>query len=200
MNFQSQMLFLKLRGLSSLLQNNPELTLSAGEEEPTKGKEKLPQPDEQARARRYLTPDGNFYMPAPAIRKCLLTAARKYRVKPETGSLRVSAATILAGNLGLTDVAFPLLDENDQPIPGDRYEVNVQRVVIKATKASIWRGRPKIWPWYLLCWLSFDSSRIELELVKRIADDAGVYPGLGDYRPERGGWFGTFEVIKIWCE
>lgn len=194
-----QKLYMKLKGKTPILMNNPKETLGGGEEGATKGKVKQLLPDEQAKIRRYLLPDGNFYVPAPAVRKCLLTGSSGYTAKSEIGR-RMAMRPVLSGALILTDPAFPLLDDNDNPIPGDKYEVDVQRVTIRAARASVWRGRPKIWPWNLLCWFAFDPRRIDLELVERIANDAGVYPGLLDGRPEKGEWFGTFEVIKVWSE
>lgn len=196
-------LYIKLKGLApGLLMNNPEKTLGSTEEEeePTKGRKKLPPPDEQAKVRRYLLPDGNFYVPAEAARGCILTACSGYTAKAESGR-KVAVLPLLSGALILTDPTFPLLDDNDSPIPGDRYEVDIRRArVPPRTGASFWRGRPKIWPWKLLCSFEFDSRRIDLELVTRIAKDSGKYPGLLDFRPEKRGWFGTFEVTDIWSE
>lgn len=193
-------LYIKLKGRTPLLMNNPKETLGGGEEEPTKTRKKQPLPEEQAKIRRYLLPDGNFYMPATAVHGCMLTACSGYTAKGETGR-KVAVLPLLSGALIMTDPAFPLLDDKDNPIPGDRYEVDIQRVrVPPRTGASFWRGRPKIWPWNLLCWFNFDSRRIDLELVGRIAKDAGMYPGLLDGRPEKKESFGTFEVIGIWSE
>jgi hypothetical protein len=194
-----QKLYMKFKGRTAILQNNPKETLGRVEEEPTKGRVKQPPPDEQAKMRRYLLPDGNFYVPATAVRKCLLTASSGYTAKGEVGR-RTAVRPILSGALILSDPAFPLLDDNDEPIPGDQYEVDIQRVTIRAARASVWRGRPRIWPWNLLCWFNFDPRRLDFGLVERIAKDAGVYPGLLDFRPEKGGWFGTFEVVKVWTE
>lgn len=196
-----EILYLKYKGSKPLLMNNPKDTLGGTEEEePTKGPRKLPPPAEQAKIRRYLLPDGNFYVPADAVRECILTACSGYTAKGETGR-KVAVLPLLSGALGLTDPAFPLLDDEDNPIPGDKYEVDVQRVrVPPRTGASFWRGRPKIWPWNLLCWFEFDSRRIDLELVAKIAKDSGRYPGLLDRRPEKRGSFGMFEVIDIWSE
>jgi hypothetical protein len=195
-----KILYLKLKGKTPLLMNNPKETLGESEgDTATKGRVKRPPPEEDAKKRRYLLPDDTFYIPAAAVRKCLLRASVGYTAKSETGR-RAAVQAILSGALILSDPAFPLLDENDNPIPGDKYEVEIQRVTIQRAKASLWRGRPKIWPWKVLAWFLFDPRRVDLELVERIANDAGMYPGLLDFRPEKSGWFGTFEVEKIWME
>ena len=195
-----QRLYLECRGRTPLLMNNPKGTMGREEtEEGVKGRVKLPPPEEQAKARRYLLPDGNFCIPATAVRKCLLTASAGYTAKGETGR-RVAVRPILSGAIILSDEAFPLLDDEGRPIPGDNYEVDIQRVTIRAARASVWRGRPKIWPWRVIASFVFDPRRISLDLVERIARDGGIYPGLLDYRPEKGGWFGTYELVKVWTE
>ena len=190
-------LYLRLEGKTSLLMNNPEKTL--GGEGKTRGiGEKLPAPDEQAALRRYLLPNNTLYVPATAVRKCLLIASKGYTTKVGGRGRAQAVQPVLSSALVLTDPAFPLLDENNKPIQGDNYKVNVQRIVIG--QSSIWRGRPEVFPWRLVAWFLYDSRRIDLELVKTLAGEAGRYPGLLDYRPEKGGWFGTFEAKDIWAE
>jgi len=174
-----QKLYIQLRGRTPLLMNSPKETMGKEEaaEAGIKGRVKLPSPEEQARVRRYLLPNGNFYMPATAVRKCLLTASAGYTARGETGR-RTAVRPILSGAIILSDEAFPLLDDEGQPIPGDNYEVDTQRVTIRAARASVWRGRPKIWPWSVIAWFNFDPRRIGLDLVETIAREGGIYPGL----------------------
>ena len=199
-----QMLYLTAKGLTPILMNNPAETMGQEEEAAVKGKRKLDNPEEQAIKRRYLLPDGNFYVPAVAVRNCILKAASGWTVK------RKSIRPILAGSLQLLDPAFPLLGEDGKPIPGNRYTVSKMRVVIKATKAAIIRGRPEIFPWQLECAFLFDSKRVDLDILYRtdpdtneptgVLVDAGAIVGLLDYRPEKMGWFGRFEVQDIRVE
>jgi len=193
-------------GVTPLLMNNPEQTMGK-EEELIRGKRKLDNPEEQAEKRRYLLPDGNFYVPSIAVRNGLLKAARGYTIKSPTGR-RVSLWPTLSGSLQLLDPQFPLLDEIGNPIPGDKYVVNKQRVVIKNYGAFI-RGRPEIFPWTLKCVLLLDTKRVALEILYRLEEsgektgvmvDASQVVGLLDYRPEKSGWFGRFEVQDIWVE
>lgn len=196
-----QKLYIHLRGRTPLLMNNPKETMGQEEtvEGAKKGPVKLAFPEEQARVRRYLLPDGNLYMPATAVRKCILTASAGYTAKGEIGR-RTSVRPILSGAVILSDESFPLLDDEGQPIPGDDYEVDIQRVTIRAARASVWRGRPKIWPWSVTAWFVFDPRRIGLDMVETIVREGGVYPGLLDYRPGTGGWFGTYELLRVWTE
>ncbi len=109
---------------------------------------------------------------------------------------------MLAGSLLISEPQFVILDNDGNSMPAKSYKVNKMRVCIGAgaRAASIWRGRPEIFPWRLVCSFRYDSRRLDVDLIENIAKDAGVYPGLLDYRPERGGWYGTFDLVKIWVE
>lgn len=188
-------LSITLKGLTPLLMNNPAQTLGRGDEETaTRGKVKRPTTEEDAKIRRYVTPEGNLYIPAEALRKCLLTASSGYTVKGETGR-KLALRALLAGALSITLPYCQLVDENHNPLPGDCYEVEARRVVIG--KSAIIRGRPKVFPWYALCWYNIDLARFNEQVFESVLVRAGKYPGLLDYRPEKSGWFGTFEVVDV---
>ncbi len=194
--------YIELKGKTpGILMNNPEKTLA---EEPTgasQGPVKHAPPDEQAKIRRYLLPDGNFYLPADALRKCILDAAKGWTVKGESGR-RVALRGILGGSLLPIDPGFPLLRPDGEPISGEEYDVFIKPVGIGmgARRSSILRGRPQIWPWRVIACFHFGEERVELEVLTKVVESAGVYPGILDYRPEKGGWFGTFDLVKIWLD
>ena len=188
-------LIMVLKGITPLLMNNPTLTLGKEPEEGIiRGKIKRPTPEEDAAVRQYVTPEGYFYIPAEALRKCLLTASIGYSVKGERGS-KMALRPILAGSLSITQPYLPIVDEERNPIPKGQYEVDARRVVIG--KSAIIRGRPKIFPWYALCWYTIDLARLDEQAFEAVLVRSGKYPGLLDYRPEKGGCFGTFEAIDV---
>ena len=65
---------------------------------------------------------------------------------------------------------------------------------VKVSSARIMRYRPMFKKWHLLCSVAFDKESIDHGQIVKSFNDAGMYCGLGDYRPK----FGRFavEVIK----
>ena len=61
-------------------------------------------------------------------------------------------------------------------------------------QSRIMRCRPIFRSWSLAFDLSFDPEQIEEDQLKLAMKKAGSMIGLGDYRPEKGGLFGRYEV------
>lgn len=184
-------LYLKLNGLSQLLMHNPAGSMKPGGGQRL-GRKTIPSPEAEAEASRYLLPDGHFYVPAIAVRNCLLNGSKGYRI----GKIR--AMDLLAGAILMVDEAFPLL-RNGEPIPGKDYSIDERRAVVQ--KQGIIRARARIeLGWQLECAFGYNSTLANLEQIKEIAQNAGQVVGLLDYRPEKKGWFGRFEVIEIRSE
>lgn len=185
-----------LNGTAPLLMHNPRgmAASSAGE----LSVKSVPPPDVEAAAARYLLPDGNFYIPAVAVRRCLIAGGTGYRIG------KVGAPGVLSGAIGLLVSEFPLLDGDKKPYPGDRYSIDTRRVVLSPTRAravGILRSRPRIeCPWMLEAVFEIDSVLCSLENVKMALERAGRAVGLLDFRPASGGWFGKFELKDIWTE
>jgi len=55
-------------------------------------------------------------------------------------------------------------------------------------------------PWELECVFEYNPDIVDIKVVETIAKRAGQIVGLLDYRVEKKGWFGRFEVAKIWSE
>lgn len=185
-------LWFTLEGTTSLLMHSP-ASMQVAEPQQL-GRKVIPTAQAEAAASRYLLPDGNFYVKAIAVRNCLLSGAKGYRV---TGTRR-SAIAVLSAAIGMGDETFPLLDGDGNVTPGDRYTVDTQRVNLKGV-GSVLRSRARIaLPWKLICNFPFNSDLIATPLVQNVLVNAGEMVGLLDYRPEKKGWFGKFTVEKIW--
>lgn len=184
-------LHFRLNGLSELLMHNPAGSMVAGGG-PRLGRKTVPEPEEEAGASRYLLPDGNFYVPAVAVRNSILNGATGFRIGKRAAKLMLSAAIILLGE------TFPLT-RNGNPIDGASYTIDIRRAVIK--KNGIMRARAQIaLPWQVECTYTYNSTWATLDQIKDIANSAGQIIGLLDYRPEKSGWFGRYEVEDIWSE
>lgn len=184
-----------VNGTAPLLMHNPQgMASPPGDEISVKT---IPLAEQEAAASRYLLPDGNFYMPAVAVRGALIGGGTGYRIG------KVGAPGVLSGAVGLLIGEFPLLDGDKNPYPGDRYSIDTRRVVLKARgqAVGVMRSRARVeLPWMIEAIFEFDSELCSLENVKTALARGGKKAGLMDYRPGTKGWFGKFEVTDIWTE
>ena len=61
---------------------------------------------------------------------------------------------------------------------------------VKVQSARLMRYRPIFRKWSCVCEIAFDPDTINREQVLKCLEDAGLYCGVGDYRPK----FGRFDV------
>jgi hypothetical protein len=183
------MIYIKLKGTTDLLMHNPTSMRQAG-----KGlsRKQIPTPEEEAAAARYLLEDGKFCVPSVAVRNCILNGAKGFKIG------KTAAWQVLSGAITIEDEWFPLLDEKWEPMPGDKYTVDIRRAVVQ--RQGILRARPRIASWGVVAWFGFNEEAASLDQVKGVLINAGSYVGLLDYRPEKKGWFGKFTVEDIWLE
>lgn len=74
------------------------------------------------------------------------------------------------------------------------YAVDSRSVVIRATKGRIVRHRARLDAWGLKFSIEYDDTLLTEEQLRRCVDDTGKRVGIGDFRPECKGPFGTFMV------
>lgn len=73
-------------------------------------------------------------------------------------------------------------------------EVDSRPVVVQ--RARIMRHRARMEKWEFTVDLEIDESILPVESVHDILADAGRRAGLGDFRPQKGGPFGRFQITK----
>lgn len=182
----------KIEGTTALLQNrfNENAEVSIGQEaRPVKIQDLLPR--QQAEAAAYRMPDGErLYHPGAAISRLLRESGASHKQKGSRKSLKyiVPAAVIV-----MTD-AIVILDINDKPL-GD-FEVDSRPVVIPATKGRIMRHRPRHDQWRMVFHLRINEDVLSAATIHQLLTEGGARIGVGDFRPEKGGPFGTFRVIE----
>ena len=177
----------RLRGLTPLLMHNPASMANTGPKVRL-GKQQF-DPKEDAQTSRYLLPDGNFYVPAVAVRNSLLGGTKGMRAG------KVALSSVFSGGVELMDEVFPLTDDSGDPISGDNYTLDSRRVVIKGN--GIIRSRARIeLPWNVLCIFMIELDLVSGETLVMVAERAGRVVGLLDYRPAKSGWFGKYEIIE----
>lgn len=77
----------------------------------------------------------------------------------------------------------------------DSHYVDYRSVVIGGKRCM--RVRPKFAEWRLRFTMDFDDRAIDRDQIETALRTAGNLIGLGDFRPEKGGPFGRFEVVSV---
>jgi hypothetical protein len=151
---------------------------------------KIPTPEEEAKASRYVTDDGLLYIPTQGARNAIVSGGKGRRVGKQY------ATTILGGGVFPVEERTLLIDAaTGQPIKADQYEIDVRRVVLKSA-GGIQRARAKVSNWACKIALELDEL-VEDNLVVDAGSIAGRFVGLLDYRPECGGPFGRFKISLV---
>tara|TARA_R100001463_G_scaffold13402_1_gene35745 strand:+ start:127 stop:741 length:615 start_codon:yes stop_codon:yes gene_type:complete len=159
----------------------------------TRGTKKYNDEDE-AEMRTYRNDKGNLIVPAVQIRASILEASKAYKLG------RTNMKTLL-NHLMIEPVdELELKSLKNRPIK--TYNIDKRRVVV--SRAGIMRARPLVPEWKLTFSVEVDRELMEnslqgtntLEVLTKILSDAGKKQGIGDYRPQKGGSFGRFDITN----
>lgn len=175
-----------LIGKTPLLMHNPSGSMFA--RSAAVGRKTIPTPEEEADASTYRLPNQDLCVPAVAIRNAILAGCTGLRLN------RRSATPIISGALLPSDLMFPLVTSDSDPIR--EYVVDTQRAVVQ--RQGIMRSRARIDPvWVVVFSFNLNSSLATSETIVSIVSDAllvaGQSIGILDYRPQKKGWYGTFD-------
>ena len=134
----------------------------------------------------WLDDAGEITIPPEAFRKCLETAARKGREGP-------------AVREGL--MVFRSAFKYDRDKLGNTPEevANKAQFVTTAVvqRSRVLRVRPKFDEWSATFSVEYDEELVDRAKLERWIDIGGRRIGLGDWRPEKSGRYGRFELVSI---
>jgi hypothetical protein len=182
----------QVQGVSPLLMHR---WAETSEVDPNKGTRKIHisevDPRVQAEQVAYRHHDGWLYMPGAAIARMLCEAGGSHKQKGSRKSLKfvVPAACLIL------DDAIPLLDTAGSQRLTD-FEVDSRPIVIPSTKGRIMRHRPRVNAWRMEFSVDVDETLIDSSTVHTLLTEGGKQLGIGDYRPEKRGPFGRFQVVR----
>ena len=172
--------------------NNPSMMAeNSGAVTKTRGNKKYNDEDE-AEMRTYRNDKGNLIVPAVQIRASILEASKAYKLG------RTNMKTLL-NHLMIEPVdELELKSLKNRPIK--TYNIDKRRVVV--SRAGIMRARPVVPEWKLTFSVEVDRELMgnslqgtsTLDVLTKILSDAGKKQGIGDYRPQKGGSFGRFDI------
>jgi hypothetical protein len=147
-------------------------------------------PREQAEKAVYRNEKG-FYFPGAAIGRLLREAGGNHKLR---GSRKSAKYVVPACVLVMHD-GIDLLNGDGKSHIKD-YEVDSRPVTIPATKGRIMRHRPRFDQWSAKFTLRINETILPIDFIHQLLDEGGQQIGIGDYRPEKGGPFGTFLVTE----
>lgn len=144
----------------------------------------------EATANAYIASDGTFFFSAFAIPNAMGAAGANHKMRGTRKTLRFivpSAVRVTSDTITIMNGAGP----------AERFEVDSRPVTIPATKGRIMRHRPRFDCWGAVFQLQLDDSLISVESAQQLLTEAGQSIGIGDFRPEKRGPFGTFRVTRF---
>jgi hypothetical protein len=147
-------------------------------------------PREQADRVVYRDSTGRFYFPSTCVCRAIAEVGGNHKLRGSRKSARyvVPAAIFIAEEV--------IVINNGDGKPAKDFEVDSRPVTIPATKGRIMRHRPRFDQWSVAFALRVNDNILPPEFIKQLLDEAGICNGLGDFRPQKSGPFGTFTVTK----
>lgn len=172
-----------IEGITPLLQHRfgeeAEEQVNSGTSRSTTTRRK---PRDEAEKVAYRMPDGHLYQPSTHILQAFRNAGKFHKVgRKQADRLCMAAFSLLETEL--------VHDTKD-------FEVDSRPVVIPATRGRVMRHRPRLDSWRLSFTADVDVEIFGLDLAYDILADAGRKVGIGDFRPDKGGPFGRFRIVK----
>ena len=138
----------------------------------------------------YVATDGTYYFSAFAIPNAMAAAGASHKLKGSRKTLRF----VVPSAVRMTSDVVTILNGAG---PATRFEVDARPVTIPATKGRIMRYRPRFDCWGAKFRLLLDDAQLAEETAHLLLEQAGQTIGIGDFRPEKRGPFGTFRVTQF---
>lgn len=137
---------------------------------------------------------GNIYMPPMAFKMGLDTAAQRIgRQIPGKGKATYTKY-FLSGVLMFEGPVLPIkaaeLTENEC----DRIHANSDGV--RGSGKRVWRLFPRIDDWEVDVEYTILTDEIEQDVFEEALHHAASFVGVGRFRPQNGGYYGRYEVVK----
>jgi len=147
-------------------------------------------PRQEATKNAYIAKDNTFYFNAFSIPSAMGSAGSNHKA---TGTRKTLRFVVPSAVRMLSDVVTILNGSG----PAKNFEVDSRPVTIPATKGRIMRHRPRFDQWGARFEMSINDDLLSVEMAHQLLNEAGLSIGIGDFRPEKRGPFGTFRVTEF---
>lgn len=137
-------------------------------------------PEEEAKAATYTTKDGDVGIPGMAFKSAILSAAHR-----DLGIEKTLVRKAL----------FLVADDPNNVLKIECSEPTVREDMVRVGQGSAdLRYRPEFAEWSCQITLEVDAELLQAQDVLALVSRAGFGIGICEWRPEKGGEFGRFEV------
>lgn len=170
-----------IQGITPLLMHRPSALIGDISKE---RKQKETTPKENAEASLYINDAGKLYQPSTHMLGALVEAGKSQQV---VGKMKATYSKII----GYAVQIEPFEVEHKK----QKWEVFSCLAVINRGRVLI--HRPILKEWELDFEVIFDEEQIPASILKEVFDRAGKFAGIGDWRPQKKGRFGKFQVIEF---
>ena len=174
----------EITGITPLLHNKP---AEYGFDTQWVEKKSSNEYEKEALQKLYVDTKGVIYQPSTHIERALIEAGKKIKMK---GSGKANYSKPFGSMVAIEEFEIPHIHKE--------YEIHKTLVVIPSTKGRVMRYRPMFKKWKLVFNITFEDE-IPVDALKEALEIAGKYVGIGDWRPEKKGKFGKFQVTE-WKE
>jgi hypothetical protein len=151
-------------------------------------------PREEAEKVVYQNDKGEYYFPGAALGRLIREAGGNHKLK---GTRKSAKYVVPAAVLVMTDTV--VIRNGDGKTPVKSFEVDSRPVTIPATKGRVMRHRPRFDDWSASFTVRVNEALLPPDFVNQLLTEGGQQIGIGDYRPEKSGPFGTF-IVTSWQE
>jgi hypothetical protein len=138
----------------------------------------------------YRLDNKQIAIPGAAFARMLREAGGSHKVK---GSRKSVKYLVPAAMIVLDDLCGLFL--NDRKTPIRDFEIDARPVTIPATKGRIMRYRARLNEWSCPVRLRINQTILDEGMIRRLMVEGLQQIGLGDFRPEKGGPFGTSDLV-----
>lgn len=182
-------LVIEIQGITPLLVHR--FSEEASSDKATR-KIKVDQADPRTEALKvaYIDNNGNHCFSGFSITSAMGNAGAGHKMKGSRKTLRF-----------IVPAAVRIMDEliviQNGAGPYTTCEVDSRPVTIPATKGRIMRHRPRYNQWGASFNLLLNDDMLAVSDAHTLLNEAGISYGIGDFRPEKRGPFGTFRVTKF---
>lgn len=150
-------------------------------------------PRDEAAEKVYQTREGRPYLPTENLMACFISAGQYIKLDGKR-QMSTKQSTLLPGFLTIEDAYLPLITGKTRAAAS--WEVDMRQGRNPNGGEAVCIIRPRFDRWAVTASLLVDTDSITEQVIRELVDIAGSRIGLCDFRPQRRGIFGKFNVTK----
>jgi len=140
-------------------------------------------PEAEFKAATYFTPEGEYGIPLLALKSAIINAAHK-----DLGIEKTLVRKALFVRSPNPQMVLPMAKGTKPPI------MRKDMVRVGMSAADV-RYRPQFEHWKVTFDFQYDADLLQMGDIVNLVNRAGFGTGICEWRPEKGGEFGRFQVV-----